>query len=136
MLQEHPDFALPVSDFSVRPFPHLVKRLRGSCDVNLLLELRGELFLLAEAEDGEDGADEVVDEVKHGDSPYLDGVQNASSDEDKFLFFALHSADSPESRIHRAFDGTNKPEPYPGARIPVVECASMYLLPLQIFYNF
>ena len=91
MLQEHPDFTFPVSDFSVRPFPHLAKRLRASCDVNLLLELRGELFLLAEAEEGENDDDKVVDEVKHGDSPYLDGVQNASSDEDKFVLRASFS---------------------------------------------
>lgn len=88
MLQEHPDLTFPVSNFPIHLFPHLAKRLRAGCDVNLLLELRGELFLLAKAEDGEDGDDNVVDEVKHGDSSYLDGVQNASSDEDKFILRA------------------------------------------------
>lgn len=88
MLQEHPDFTFPVSNLPVRPFLHLAKRLRAGCDVNLLLELRRELFLLAEAEDGEDDRDEVVDECEHDVPPCLDGVQNASSDEDKFILRA------------------------------------------------
>lgn len=44
MLQEHPDFTLPVSGFFVRPFPHLAKRLSAGCDADFLLELRGSSF--------------------------------------------------------------------------------------------
>ena len=103
--------------------------------MNRLLELRGELFLLAEAEDGEDGDDDVVDEVKHGDSPYLDGVQNASSDEDKFILrasFGRLARVPNSSHIRRS----SKPEPYPGARITAVLSSDIHLVPLQIFYNF